>query len=49
MLAKDGRERYASLMTICYVDSPVGRLALEADHDVLTTVRWASAGEGGGG
>ena len=40
MLAKDARERYASLMTICYVDSPVGRLALEADRDVLTGVRW---------
>ena len=40
MLAKDARKRYASLMTICYVDSPVGRLALEADRDVLTGVRW---------
>jgi len=40
MLAKEGGEGYASLMTLCYVDSPVGRLALEADHDVLTRVRW---------
>lgn len=48
MLAKDAGERYASLMTVCYVDSPVGRLALEADHDVLTRVRWTSDGENGG-
>ena len=33
-------------MTICYVDSPVGRLAIEADHDAVTAVRWASPGEG---
>ena len=32
-------------MTICYVDSPVGRLAIEADHDAVTGVRWASAGD----
>lgn len=32
-------------MTICYVDSPVGRLAIEADHDAVTAVRWATAGE----
>ena len=32
-------------MTICYVDSPVGRLAIEADHDAVTGVRWTSAGE----
>lgn len=32
-------------MSICYVDSPVGRLALEADHDAVTGVRWASRGE----
>jgi methylated-DNA-[protein]-cysteine S-methyltransferase len=33
-------------MTICcYVESPVGRLALEADGEVLTVVRWASTGE----
>ncbi|MCA0305354.1 MAG: methylated-DNA--[protein]-cysteine S-methyltransferase [Proteobacteria bacterium] len=35
-------------MTVCYVESPVGRLALEADHDVVTRLRWASAGEGDG-
>lgn len=45
MLAKDAGERYASLMTVCYVDSPVGRLALEADHDVLTRLRWTGDGE----
>lgn len=32
-------------MTICYVDSPVGRLAIEADHDAVTRVRWASPDE----
>jgi len=32
-------------MTICYVDSPVGRLAIEADHDAVTAVRWAGPGE----
>lgn len=36
-------------MTICYVDSPVGRLAIEADHDAVTRVRWASPGEHGKG
>ena len=45
MLAKEARERYASLMFIRYVDSPVGRLALEADHDVLTRVRWVDDAE----
>jgi methylated-DNA-[protein]-cysteine S-methyltransferase len=46
MLAKDGGEGYARYMTICcYVDSPVGRLALEAEGELLTGVRWASAGE----
>jgi methylated-DNA-[protein]-cysteine S-methyltransferase len=46
MLAKEAPERYARPMTICcYLDSPVGRLALEADGDALTGVRWASAGE----
>src|SRR4051794_34246599 len=46
MLAKEACERYAPAMTICcYVDSPVGRLALEADGETLTGVRWASAGE----
>jgi methylated-DNA-[protein]-cysteine S-methyltransferase len=32
-------------MSICYIDSPVGRLALEADDDCVTGVRWASPGE----
>ena len=33
-------------MTICCsLSSPVGRLALEADGETLTGVRWASAGE----
>ena len=32
-------------MSLSYVDSPVGRLALEADDDSLTAVRWASPGE----
>ena len=45
MLAKDAREGYASLMAVCYVDSPVGRLALEAEHDVLTRVRWSGEAE----
>ena len=46
MLAKDACERYAPAMTnCCYLASPVGRLALEADGDTLTGVRWASAGE----
>jgi methylated-DNA-[protein]-cysteine S-methyltransferase len=46
MLAKEARERYAHAMTICcFLASPVGRLALEADGETLTGVRWASAGE----
>ncbi len=45
MLAKGGRGRYACHMSLCYVDSPVGRLALEADHDAVTSVRWAGDGE----
>jgi methylated-DNA-[protein]-cysteine S-methyltransferase len=46
MLAKEAPERYARPMTICcYFDSPVGRLALEAEGDALTGVRWAGAGE----
>ena len=35
-------------MSICYVTSPVGRLAIEADHDALTGLRWASDGERAG-
>jgi methylated-DNA-[protein]-cysteine S-methyltransferase len=46
MLAKEACERYAHAMTnCCYLMSPVGRLALEADGETLTGVRWASAGE----
>ena len=49
MLAKEAGERYAPGMTICcYLESPVGRLALEADGEILTGVRWASAGERAG-
>jgi methylated-DNA-[protein]-cysteine S-methyltransferase len=29
----------------CYFASPVGRLALEAEGEALTALRWASAGE----
>lgn len=32
-------------MSICYVTSPVGRLAIEADRDALTGLRWASDDE----
>jgi len=32
-------------MTICYIASPVGRLALEADGEALSAVRWADKGE----
>ena len=46
MLAKEAGERYAHAMTnCCYLASPVGRLALEADGETLTGVRWADAGE----
>jgi methylated-DNA-[protein]-cysteine S-methyltransferase len=45
MLAKTDCHGYACLMTICFIDSPVGRLALEADGEMLTGVRWTSAGE----
>ena len=44
MLANAGRRRYACHMSIRYVDSPVGRLAVEADHEAVTSLRWA-AGE----
>ncbi len=33
------------MTNICYVASPVGRLALEADGDTLCGVRWASPDE----
>jgi len=45
MLANAGAGRYACHMSICYVDSPVGRLALEADHDAVTALRWAGDSE----
>ena len=45
MLANAACRRYACHMSICYVDTPVGRLVLEADHDAVTAVRWASPGE----
>jgi len=32
-------------MTICYMESPVGRLALEAEGEALSAVRWADRGE----
>ncbi|CAN5819708.1 methylated-DNA--[protein]-cysteine S-methyltransferase [soil metagenome] len=32
-------------MTICYVDSPVGRLAVEADQGAVTVLRWAGTAE----
>jgi methylated-DNA-[protein]-cysteine S-methyltransferase len=33
------------MMALRYVESPVGRLALQADDDYLTAVHWASPGE----
>lgn len=45
MLANGDARRYAPDMSICYVESVVGRLALEADQDAVTSVRWAGAGE----
>jgi len=47
MLANAGGRRYASRMSICYINRPVGRLALEADDDCVTSVRWAAPGERG--
>ena len=45
MLANAARQRYARGMPIRYIDSPIGRLALEAEGDALTGLRWASANE----
>jgi methylated-DNA-[protein]-cysteine S-methyltransferase len=45
MLANAGGGRYACGMSIRYVESPVGRLAIEADHDAVTSVRWATTDE----
>lgn len=42
MLANAERRRYACHMSVRYVDSPVGRLAIEADHDAVTSVRWSN-------
>jgi methylated-DNA-[protein]-cysteine S-methyltransferase len=41
-MANRRRQRYAPGMSILYVESPVGRLALEADGDTLTGVSWTS-------
>jgi methylated-DNA-[protein]-cysteine S-methyltransferase len=40
-----GANATLSFMSIIYVESPVGRLALEADGDTLTGVRWTGATE----
>lgn len=45
MLANAGGGRYASCVSICYIESPVGRLALEADDGCVTGLRWAGTGE----
>lgn len=45
MLANAAARRYAWRMSICYVESPVGRLALEADHDAVTSLRWVGTDE----
>lgn len=45
MLANARRERYARLMSLRYYDSPVGRLALQADGDALAAVRRAGEDE----
>ncbi len=45
MLANTGHRRYASRMSFCYIESPVGRLALKSDDDCVTSLRWAGAGE----
>jgi methylated-DNA-[protein]-cysteine S-methyltransferase len=45
MLANLHTARYGGLMALRYVESPVGRLALQADGALLTGVRWASPGE----
>lgn len=45
MLAKAERQRYARPMSECFVDGPVGRLALQAEGDKLVGVRWAGGSE----
>jgi methylated-DNA-[protein]-cysteine S-methyltransferase len=44
-MAKAGVGRYARSMAFTYVDSPVGRLAVESDGKAVTGVRWASRTE----
>lgn len=39
------RDATLACMPIRYFDSPLGRLALEAEGDALTGVRWAAASE----
>ena len=45
MLAKPQRGRYAPGMSLCYVETPIGRLALQADGDRLVGTCWARPGE----
>jgi len=45
MLAKPAARRYGFAMSVQYLDTPVGRLALEADDETLTAIRWAAPGE----
>lgn len=45
MLANPQRGRYARAMSLCYVETPIGRLALEAEGDRLVGTWWASPGE----
>jgi len=45
MLANTECRRYAANMTISFLDSPVGRLALDAEGDTLVGVRWTRADE----
>jgi len=47
MLANAALGRYFQGMTLRYFNSPVGRLALEAEGEALTGLRWADAGERG--
>src|SRR5262245_7610930 len=45
MLANADGRRHRRHMSICYLDTPVGRLALEADDNAVTGVRWANPRE----
>lgn len=40
-----GRDATLCGMTICFIDSPVGRLALEAEGEALSAVRWTNGAE----